>query len=109
MSALREIELADTVASITLSIAGVSALHSGEFGEIATYLPGRRVVGIHIHADVCEIHISVEYPSDVHAVARAVRDAVGPHVSVPIVVTIEDVTTQPVVEDVAIQPTGSHR
>lgn len=109
MSAPREIDLADTVASITLSVAGVSALHPGEFGEIATYLPGRRVVGIRIDADVCEIHISVEYPSDVHAVARGVRDAVGPHVSVPIVVTVEDVTTQSIVEDVATQPTGSHR
>ncbi|MEO7078911.1 hypothetical protein [Rhodococcus sp. BP22] len=99
MSAPREIELADTIASITLSVAGVSALHPGEFGEIATYLPGRRIVGIRIDAEVCEIHISVEYPSDVHAVARAVHDAVGPHVSVPIVVTVEDV---------AIQPTGSH-
>ncbi len=109
MSTPREIELADTVASITLSVAGVSALHPGDFGEIATYLPGRRIVGIRIHADVCEIHISVEYPSDVHAVARAVRDAVGPHVSVPLVVPVEDVTTQPTVEDVALQPAGSHR
>ncbi|QCB52304.1 hypothetical protein E5720_14535 [Rhodococcus sp. PAMC28707] len=100
MSAPQEIELADTIASITLSVAGVSALHPGEFGEIATYLPGRRIVGIRNDAEVCEIHISVEYPSDVHEVARGVRDAVGPHVSVPIVVTVEDV---------AIQPTGSHR
>ncbi|OAK52450.1 hypothetical protein [Rhodococcoides kyotonense] len=91
MSVLQEHELADAVAAAALSAAGVVALNGGEFGEIATYLPGRKVVGVRIHADGCDVHITAEYPSDVHAVARGVVGAVQPLITVPVSVTVEDV------------------
>ncbi|MDJ0392237.1 hypothetical protein QMK17_02685 [Rhodococcus sp. G-MC3] len=84
-------DLADTIAAAALSVAGVAALHGGEFGEIATYLPGRKVLGVRVDAVHCDIHISAEYPSDVNGVARGVRAAVQPLVSVPVSVTVEDV------------------
>lgn len=92
---MTDVEIADTVAAITLDVAGVAGLHGGEFGEIATYLPGRKVVGIRIDSTLCDIHISAEYPSDVHGVARGVRAAVAPHVPVPVSVTVEDVIAHP--------------
>lgn len=86
-------ELADAVAATTLTVAGVADLHGGEFGEIATYLPGRKIVGVRLDADGCDIHISAEYPSDVNGVALGVQAAVQPLVQVPVSVTVEDVVT----------------
>jgi uncharacterized alkaline shock family protein YloU len=91
MNAVQEYEIADSVAAAALSVAGVVELHGGQFGEIATYLPGRKVVGIRVDADVCDIHITAGYPTDVHAVARGVLAAVQPLVPVPVSVTVEDV------------------
>nr|WP_296780117.1 hypothetical protein [Rhodococcus sp. (in: high G+C Gram-positive bacteria)] len=84
-------DLADDVAAATLSVSGVAALHGGEFGEIATYLPGRKVLGVRIDAERCDVHISARYPSDVNGVARGVHASVSPLVPVPVSVTVEDV------------------
>ncbi|MGA9870317.1 MAG: hypothetical protein WBQ44_04100 [Rhodococcus sp. (in: high G+C Gram-positive bacteria)] len=86
-----QVELADTVAAAAVSVSGVAGLHGGEFGEIATYLPGRKVVGIRIDDQLCEVHISAEYPTDLGGVAAGVRAAVQPLMPVPVAVTIEDV------------------
>lgn len=37
--------VADSVAAAALSVPGVSRLHGGSFGEVATYLAGRQVEG----------------------------------------------------------------
>lgn len=90
---MNENELVDDVASAVLGIDGVVGLHGGEFGEIGTYLPGRTVHGIRIDDRQCEVHITAEYPSDVHGVARGVRAAVQPLVPVPVSVTVEDIVS----------------
>lgn len=36
----------DTVAAAVAGCAGVAALDGGPFGEVASYLPGRKVVGV---------------------------------------------------------------
>ena len=41
-------EPADVVAAAVRSVPGVAGLHAGMFGEVGTYLPGRRVAGIRI-------------------------------------------------------------
>lgn len=83
--------VADLVADAVLGVAGVAALNSGPFGEIATYLPGRRIPGIRIGADNCAVHLTAEYPADLSAVADAVRAAAEAVVGPPVDVTIEDV------------------
>lgn len=83
-------EPAELAAVAALEVPGVADLHGGAFGEVATYLPGRRVTGIRLGADTCAVHIVVEYPADLYAVAAAVRDRLGPLVGVPVDVTIED-------------------
>ncbi|MEE2033286.1 Asp23/Gls24 family envelope stress response protein [Rhodococcus chondri] len=80
----------DVVAAAVLGTVGVAALHGGDFGEIATYLPGRRVNGIRIGSESCAVHITAEYPADLIAVADAVRARVEPLVGMPVHVTIED-------------------
>jgi hypothetical protein len=47
----------DAVAAAVSMCAGVAALDQGRFGEVATYLPGRRVPGIQVHADVVTISV----------------------------------------------------
>ncbi|BBY86229.1 Asp23/Gls24 family envelope stress response protein [Mycolicibacterium tokaiense] len=69
--------IADTVAGIARAVPGVAGLHSGMFGEVATYLPGRRVTGVRVHADQIDVHISVRGDTGIRQTAAAVRAAVA--------------------------------
>lgn len=82
---------ADRVAARVLQVPGVSALHGGRFGEVATYLPGRRLLGVRITDTECAVHVVVAYDHDVRGVADSVHRAVAPLVAVPVAVTVEDV------------------
>ena len=72
---------ADRVAALALRCAGVATLWPGTFGEIATYLPGRRVPGVRIGPGSVELHLVVRYRVDEGGVslvelAEAVRRTV---------------------------------
>lgn len=84
-------ELADAVAAAARSVPGVADLHTGAFGEVATYLPGRRVNGIRLRDDTTEVHFVVTWGSPVLVTADQVRAAVAALVSTPVDVTVEDV------------------
>ena len=89
---MSETELADSIAAAILAVPGVAALHPGMFGEVGTYLPGRRVTGVRITDDKVDVHVTVYEGVDVRRTAAAVRDAVvrvtpGPTVDV----TVEDI------------------
>ena len=47
----------DAVSAAALSCSQVARLSGGLAGEVATYLPGRRVAGIRIGDDEVEVHI----------------------------------------------------
>ncbi|UYP18064.1 hypothetical protein OED52_15505 [Rhodococcus sp. Z13] len=83
--------IAERIAEAASGIAGVAGLHGGAFGEVATYLPGRRIEGVRLTDRLCEVHIVVLIPADLPAVAEAVRAQVAPLVEVPVQVTVEDV------------------
>lgn len=89
-------DLVDRIAAAVLAVPGVVALHGGEFGEIATYLPGRRVRGIRLSDDRGEVHIAVRLgisdggSESVLEVAEATRRAVSEVVGRPIDVVVED-------------------
>jgi hypothetical protein len=87
-------DLSERVAAAVLATPGVAALHGGEFGEIATYLPGRRVTGVTIGPSSCAVHVAVRYPANVVDTAENVRAAVESLVNVPVDVTIEDLLTE---------------
>lgn len=82
---------ADRIAARVLTVPGVAGLHGGRFGEVATYLPGRRVLGVALTEATCAIHLVVAYPNNVCDVAHAVRVAITTLVSVPVTITVEDV------------------
>jgi len=85
------VEIADRVAAAVLTVRGVTDLHGGMFGETATYLPGRRVLGVRLTEDVADIHLTLTYGAPVFATAQQVRAAVAALVPGPVNVTVEDV------------------
>lgn len=87
------VEAADRVAAAAQSVPGVTGLHAGSFGSVATYLPGRRVNGIRLTDDVAEVHVTVAMGSQLLEVADSVRAAVEPLVATPVGVFVEDVTS----------------
>ena len=86
---------AEAVAAAALAVPGVNALHAGVLGEVATYLPGRRISGVRLRDDSCEVHIVLDWGSPVVATADAVRGAVETLVNGPVDVTVEDVAGPP--------------
>ncbi len=82
---------ADQVAESVLAVPGVEGLHAGVLGEVATYLPGRRINGVRLSADVCEVHVVVAWDADLRSIADDVRGHLAALVDVPVTVTVEDV------------------
>lgn len=85
------VELADTVAAAARAVPGVFDLHSGSFGEVASYLPGRRVTGVRLTPERCEVHVVVTWGTSVLETARKVQSVVAALVSTPVHVTVEDI------------------
>lgn len=69
-------DLADRVRSAILGVPGVVDLSGGIAGEIATYLPGRRVPGIRLGDGGAEVHVVVAPDAEIPRLAAAVQDAV---------------------------------
>ena len=84
-------DLADAVAAAARSVRGVVDLHTGTFGEVATYLPGRRVDGVQVRVGRCAVHLVLAWGAPVLATADLVRAVVAPLVGTPVDITIEDV------------------
>lgn len=85
------ITAAGVVEAVT-AVPGVTGLYGGVFGEIATYLPGRRVNGVVLTDDSAEVHIVVDVNHDLREVASAVCQAVRDLTGVPTIVTVEDIS-----------------
>ncbi len=85
---------ADAVAAAALACPEVAALSGGTFGEVATYLPGRRVAGVRIDTDRVDVHVVARYGAPLHQIADRVRRTVAPTVAgLPVNVTFDDITT----------------
>lgn len=69
-------DLADRVASAVLAVPGVVDLSGGIAGEIATYLPGRRVPGIRLADGGAQVHVVVAPDAEIPRLAAAVQSAV---------------------------------
>ena len=88
-------DTADVVAAAVLAVPGVARLHQGAFGEVATYLPGRRVPGVRLRPDGVEVHVVVERElldtrTPLPVVAERIHRAVAALVPGPVHVFIED-------------------
>lgn len=84
-------DLADRIAAAVKATPGVADLHGGVFGEVATYLVGRRVHGVRMLDPGCEVHVVLEWAAPVQGTCAAIRDTVRPLVSGPIDLTVEDI------------------
>jgi hypothetical protein len=83
---------ADTAARIARAVPGVVGLHAGMFGEVATYLPGRRVSGVRVSPERAEVHLVVDADARVRETAAAVREAVSAALDgISVDVTVEDI------------------
>lgn len=85
-----EVTLADTVVAGVLMVPGVARMHAGMFGEVATYLPGRRVIGVQIHNDATAVHVVLSWDVDIASTADLIREVVEPLVGTPVDITVQD-------------------
>jgi uncharacterized alkaline shock family protein YloU len=83
---------ADAVAERAGRCRSVARLSGGQFGEVATYLPGRRVRGVRLAGGHVEVHVVACWGARVPDVAAEVRAAVAPIAAgLPIDVHVDDV------------------
>lgn len=85
-----QVDLADRVALAALAVPGVTRMHSGAFGEVSTYLVGRRVDGVRLRPGETEVHLVLAPGVSIIATAQRVRAAVGQLVSGSVDVFVED-------------------
>jgi hypothetical protein len=95
----------ESVALAVQSCPLVAGLHAGAFGEVASYLPGRRIRGVRVTATEVEVHVVGRYPAAMDEIAAQVRRTLAPLTGpLPVNVVIEDVAlpgdpvTEPTVE-----------
>jgi hypothetical protein len=82
----------EVVAAAALGCPLIAGLSGGPFGEVATYLPGRRVLGVREADGEVEIHVVARWDTRLAEVASAVRAAVAPYVDDrPVAVFVEDI------------------
>ncbi len=83
--------VADEVRSAVLAVSGVARMHGGRFGEVATYLPGRRVVGVRLDDAGTQVHVALWTSVPVSRAAPLIRRAVEAVTGPPVHVHIEDI------------------
>ncbi|MFJ8965836.1 hypothetical protein ACIRG5_41245 [Lentzea sp. NPDC102401] len=77
------------IAAAVRALPEVVGLHGGRFGEVATFTPPHRTIGVRVQEDEVTVRVVVGYPFAAGEVAEAVRGAVGA-VGVPVHVVIGD-------------------
>ncbi|MFD4368309.1 hypothetical protein [Rhodococcus sp. NPDC058521] len=91
-------EPADLIAAAVLDVPGVAGLHGGTFGEVGTYLPGRRVAGVRTDETSTDVHVTVYFDVAVADVAQRIRKVIGDLTGTKVDVTIADVVPVPTKE-----------
>ncbi|BCJ76890.1 hypothetical protein CS0771_64340 [Catellatospora sp. IY07-71] len=68
----------DAVAGAARACPGVAELLGGGLPEVATYLPGRRVLGVRVLDDAVELQVRADWGIPVYEIGAAVQAAVAP-------------------------------
>jgi uncharacterized alkaline shock family protein YloU len=76
-----EAELVGRIAGAVADCPDVVSLSGGLVGEVASYLPGRRVAGVRLREDTVDVHVVARYGPTIAAIADQVRSVVAPLVS----------------------------
>jgi hypothetical protein len=66
------------VARAVLACPGVVELHGGSPGEVATYLPGRRLVGLRVGNSTIDVQVRAAWGVPAPQIAAEIRAAVAP-------------------------------
>ncbi|MGH9041001.1 MAG: Asp23/Gls24 family envelope stress response protein [Acidimicrobiia bacterium] len=81
----------DAVAERAAGCRSVARLFPGAVGEVATYLPGRRVPGVRLAGGQIQVHVVARWGVRVPDLAAEVRAAVAPvSAGFPIAVHVDD-------------------
>ena len=84
----------EAVAAAALGSPLIAGLTGGHFGEVATYLPGRRLVGVREVDGTIEVHVVAKWGKPLPEVADVVRAAVAPHTGdAPVAIFVDDIET----------------
>jgi hypothetical protein len=70
----------DAIATAMLACPAVAALHEGGNQAVATYLPGRRVVGVRVEDQRVLVSVVLAAGSSVPMLEAEVRTRLAPHV-----------------------------
>ena len=90
-------ETVEAIAAAVLASPAVARLHGGRFNTVASYLPGRRVVGVAVTPSEITVGVVGHYPNTVAQIAAQVRAAVATVVpGVAVTVAVEDIDIAPV-------------
>jgi hypothetical protein len=82
----------EAVAQRAVRCRSVARISPGPYGEVATYMAGRRVPGVRLRDGRLEIHVVACWGAEVPQLAGEVRDAVRPVAGdLPIDVHVDDV------------------
>jgi hypothetical protein len=88
MSPVPELPDPDAIAAAVATCPSVAGLSGGIAGEIATYLPGRRVPGIRVSEGAVEVHVIARYGRPLAAIDHEVRGAVNAAAPGPLAVDV---------------------
>jgi len=70
----------DTIAAAMMACPAVAGLHEGGTRAVATYLPGRRVVGVRVEDQRVLVSVVLASGSSVPMLEAQVRSKLAPHV-----------------------------
>lgn len=68
----------DVLVALTLACPYVAAMSGGTLGEVATYLPGRRIRGVRITPENIDLHVVGVFGPSITQIAAQIRAAVEP-------------------------------
>ena len=91
----RAFEPVEAIAAAVTGVAMIAGLHGGRFGEIVSYLPGRRITGVRVVDEAVQVHVSGRWPATGAQIAAAVRAAAAPYAGHrPVTVVVADLYTE---------------
>jgi hypothetical protein len=85
----------DVVALAVQQCPAVSGLDGGRFGEVASYLPGRRVTGVVVGSGRVRVQVRSRWGVPAAVLARQITAALAPVTSKPVDVVIADIDDPP--------------
>lgn len=102
--------LAELIAEAVVAHPSVARLDGGVFGTVATWLSGRRLVGVHVGGpgEPVEVGVVLHLDRPIPATVAALRRSVAPLVgAVPIDVTVSDIDIDIDIVDTGTGNTGT--